>query len=389
MKYKFIPKTKWHLSALAFGCMRFKNEETAIAAVRKAIELGVNYFDVAPAYGRGTAEAYLGKGIAGLRDKVIVTAKSSPGNGGTELGEYQPERGFGIRTADQVRWQIERSMRILGVDHLDLYQLWSCHSPTVFQGAIMPGGFLDGVLKAKEEGLVDYIGLTTHSPAADIIRYLKESPYEFDMLTIQFNPLNTAQRPVLEYCAERGIGVLAMNPLAGGRLARPAPILRRIAAEAGCASMVEAALRFIIGQSDLLAALNGITYAEHAVQGAAVVEKGPLPPESEEKLVAGLNELYRSIDLQQLCTGCRYCGECPQGILIPEVLELFTNLRIPSLAEEARQGLAEKRAAGLSGYDPAACVACGQCEQKCPNKLPVSQLMAAAAGLAPFAGATS
>jgi predicted aldo/keto reductase-like oxidoreductase len=389
MKYKYVPKTNWQLSALAFGCMRFKNEESAVAAVRKAISLGVNYFDVAPAYGRGTAEAYLGKGLAGLRDKVIVTAKSSPGNGGVELGEYQPERGFGIRTADQVRRQIERSMQILGVDHLDMYQLWSCHSPEVFKGAIIPGGFLDGVLKAKEEGLVDYIGLTTHSPAADIIRYLQESPYEFDMLTIQFNPINTEQRPILEYCEKRGIGVLAMNPLAGGRLARPAPILQRIAEEAGCASMVEAALRYVAWQSDLMAALNGITYADHAAQGAAAVEKGPLSPENEEKLIAGLSELYRSIDLRHLCTGCRYCGECPQGIHIPEVLELFTNLRIPSLAAEARKGLAEKSAAGVSGYDPAACVACGQCEQKCPNKLPVSQLMAAAAGLAPCAGSAS
>ncbi len=389
MKYKFVPKTNWQLSALAFGCMCFKNKESAVEAVHKAIALGVNYFDVAPAYGRGTAEAYLGKGIAGLRDKAIVTAKSSPGNGGVELGEYLPEKGFGIRTADQARRQIERSMQLLGVDHLDMYQLWSCHSPIVFQEAIAPGGFLAGVLKARDEGLVDYIGLTTHSPADDIIRYLQESPYEFDMLTIQYNPLNTNQRPALEYCERRGIGVLAMNPLAGGRLARPAPILQRVAEEAGCASMVEAALRFVAGQSDFMAALNGITYADHAAQGAAAVEKGPLPPESEARLLAGLNELYQSIDLRHLCTGCRYCGECPQRIHIPEVLELYTNLRIPSLAAEARSALAEKWTAGVDGYDPAACVACGQCEQKCPNKLPISQLMTAAAGLAPLSGAAS
>jgi aryl-alcohol dehydrogenase-like predicted oxidoreductase len=196
MNYRTVPKTNWKVSELSFGCMRFRDEATAIEAIHQAVELGVNYFDVAPLYGRGTAEVYLGKGLLpGLRDKVIVTAKSTPGNGGDEVGNYDPANGFGIRTADQARRQIERSMKILGVDHLDMYQFWALHSDAVFEEGMKPGGFFEGVLKAKAEGLFDYIGLTTHSLSADIIRYIKTSPYEFDMVTLPFNLLDPRRTP--------------------------------------------------------------------------------------------------------------------------------------------------------------------------------------------------
>ena len=238
MKYKHVEKTGWDVSALSFGCMRFEDEESAIAAVRKAIALGVNYFDVAPAYCNGKSEEWLGEALKGLRDKVFVTAKSSPGNGAKELCDCNPEKGFGIRTADEARREIQQSMELLGVDHLDMYQLWAVHSEVVFQEAIKPGGFMEGVLKAKEEGLFDYVGMTTHGKSDEIIHYVKDSPYEFDMVTLPFNPANTVRSDAVEYLAERGIGVMAMNPLAYGRMARPAPIQRRMAEEMGVESLV-------------------------------------------------------------------------------------------------------------------------------------------------------
>ncbi len=359
--------------------MRFRDEETAVEAIRKAIDLGVNYFDVAPVYGGGTAEVYLGKGIRGLRDKIIVTAKSSPGNGGEDLSEYSPKTGFGIRTADQARRQIERSMKILGVDHLDMYQFWALHSDIIFEEGMKRGGFMEGVLKAWKEGLFDYIGMTTHSESSDIIRYLKESPYEFDMVTLPFSLINSGRTEAIEYCAERGIGVIAMNPLAGGRLARSVPIFQRLAENAGCDSMVEAALRFVIGQAGATVALNGMTLSDHVIQGAAAIEKGPLPANLQKKLLSDLDELYRNINPNRLCTACGYCGECPEGILIPKVLEIYINLQIPSLSAEALRELAEKLASDPKGYNPAACTACKQCEEKCPNNIPVSEMMADAA----------
>jgi hypothetical protein len=375
MDYRLVGRTGWNVSSLSFGCMRFADDETAAAAVRKAIELGVNYFDVAPGYGGGTAEPRLGMGLKGLRDKVLVTAKSSPGNGGEGVGDYSPETGFGIRSADEARRQIERSMQIIGVDHLDMYHLWACHGDAIFEEAIRPSGFLDGVVKAREEGLLDHIGITTHMDADGVIRYLEG--FDFDLVTIPFHLRDTSRAKAVAYCAERGIGVVAMNPVAGGALTRPTPVLQRIATGQGLASMTEAAFRFLIGYPGVTTALAGITFAEQASEDAAAVEKGPLAGDLGAVIEARLHELYANV--QHFCSACGYCGDCPQGIAIPKVLEVYSNLLVPSVADEAWEMLLGLRDADPAAYDPALCTACGTCEAKCPNKLPISELMSAAA----------
>ena len=382
MQYHHVAKTGWDVSALAFGCMRFASATTGAAAVRKAIEVGVNYFDVAPAYG-GPAEEFLAEGIKGLRDKIILTAKSSPGNGGDQLGEYNAETGFGIRTADQARKQIERSMEILGVDHLDMYHFWACHSENVFQEGLKKGGFFEGVLKAHSEGLFDYIGLTTHSQSDDVIHFIQDSPYEFDMVTLPFHAVDPGRIKAVEFCAERGIGVLGMNPLAGGRLGRHTSLFDRLAADAGAENMPRAALRYVAFTPGMTAALNGITYADQAAEGAEAMDAGPLPDGAAALLTEKLAETHASVNVDNLCTACGYCGQCPKGIVIPKVLASFTDMRIPSMAGAAKADIIALVAAGADGLAPSLCDACGRCESKCPNKIPVSRLMEAAAEVWP------
>lgn len=381
MDYRLIERTGWQVSGLGFGCMRFADDDTAAAAVKKAVELGVNYFDVAPAYGGGTAERRLGLGLKGLdRSKLIVTAKSSPGNGGTGVGEQcTPETGFGIRSAAQARQQIERSMEIIGVDHLDMYHLWACHGDAVFEEAIKPGGFLEGVSQAREEGLFDHIGFTGHMDSEQLIRCLER--FEFDCITIPFQLRDLSRVKAVEYCADHGIGVIAMNPLAGGALAKPSPVLQRIATNNGLASMTEAALRFLAYYPGVTSALAGCTYAEQVAEDAAAIEKGALAVELAITLAERVHELYANV--QHFCTACGYCGECPQGVLIPKVLEIYSNTLVPSAADEAFEKLAELLAADPTGYDPSLCIACKQCEEKCPNRLPISDLMSQAAQVWP------
>lgn len=381
MDYRLVERAGWRVSELSFGCMRFADDETAAAAVKKAVELGVNYFDVAPAYGGGTAEPRLGMGLKGLdRSKVIVTAKSSPGNGGDGVGlEYNPATGFGIRSAAQARAQIERSMEIIGVDHLDMYQLWACHGPAVFEEAIKPGGFLEGVSQAREEGLFDHIGFTGHMNSEDLIRAMDR--FEFDCVTIPFQLRDMSRVRFVEYCAEHGIGVIAMNPLAGGALARPTPVLQRIATDNGLASMTEAALRYLTYYPGVTSALAGFTYADQVIEDVEALSHGALSVELAVSIAERVHELYANV--QHFCTACGYCGECPQGILIPKVLEVYSNTLVPSASDEAFEMLAERLVADPTGYNPALCSVCRQCEEKCPNKLPVSDLMSKAAEVWP------
>lgn len=376
-----VPTTGWDVSALSYGCMRFQSEETAIEAVRRAIDLGVSYFDVAPLYGGGTAEPWLGRALAGRREGLIVTAKSSPGNGGEDLTGYSPETGFGVRTADEARRQIDRSMSLLGVDHLDMYQLWACHSDAIFEEARRPGGFLEGVLAARDEGLLDRIGMTTHSEGPDIIRYWSESPYPFEMVTLPFHLLDSSRADAVSFLAERGVGVVAMNPLAGGRFGQPSAMLGAIARELGCESFVEAALRFVAGFPGITTALCGLTLAEQVEEGARAVGRGALTPGASEALTELTRELYASV--QHLCTACGYCGECTEGILIPEVLAIYSGLLLPSMAEREQGRLAERLASGAAGYDPSRCTGCRQCEERCPSRLPIAELMGRAAEMFP------
>jgi predicted aldo/keto reductase-like oxidoreductase len=174
-----------------------------------------------------------------------------------------------------------------------------------------------------------------------------------------------------------------MNPLAGGQLGKTIPVFRELATRAGCETMVEAALRFVISQSGAVTALNGITFGEQATQGTEAILKGALPVEIQEPLLTELGELYATIPGNRLCTQCRYCGECPEGILIPEVLEQYTYLQIERMKSAAQVQIREMRAADPVGYQPAQCRACRQCEEKCPNRLPISDMMAHAASLWP------
>ena len=374
MEYRKAERAGLDISALSFGCMRFADQESAVDAVRKAIELGVNYFDVAPAYGGGTAEPWLGQGIKGLRDKIILTAKSSPGNGWDMPGEYNPKTGFGIRTADQVRFMIDQSMEYLGVDHLDVYHLWSCHSEVVFNEAMKPGGFLEGVLKAKEEGLFDHIGFTGHVDNDTLIKVV--DGFDFEMVTVPFHLLDTSRAQAIEYCAKKGIAVIAMNPLTGGIMAGNASVLKKIAADNGLESMVEAALRIIANFPGVTAALAGITYADQAVLDAEIISRGELSAECVSGIRSSIDELYANA--KHICTGCGYCGECKEGIKIPQVLDFYTNLSVAEFAPAAREELSKRMAEDPAGYNPSNCVACKECQSKCPNGFPISEMMAAA-----------
>lgn len=376
MDHRPISKTDLKLSALSFGCMRFDDEDSAAEAVRKAIELGINYFDIAPAYCACTSERKLALGLKGAElSKLIVTAKSSPGDGGEGVGRtHRPDIGFGIDTADQARREIERSMEIIGVDHFNVYHLWAIHHDRIFDEAMKPGGFLEGVRKAQSEGLTDYIGLTTHMPADNIIGYLKR--FDFDIITIPFHLRDASRAKAVEYCAERGIGVIAMNPLAGGALAKPSQAQQGIAHSLGYSSMTEAALRCLLGYPGLTSALVGFTYASQVEEDVPYAAKGGLSAEAMETLQSRVNELYANVE--HFCTACGYCGACPEGILIPKVLEVYSNLLVPSAAESAMTELLDMLSKDGRGLDPSLCVACGECESKCPNKLPVSELMSAA-----------
>lgn len=360
------------LAKLSLGCMRFPSREAAAEVVAECVKENILYLDTSPAYcyksEEENCETWVGDAIQGFRDKVILSAKCSSGNGGTEIGEYTPSKGFSITTADQVRRQIEQSLRRLKVDKLDCYQLWAVHSPAVFEEALKPGGWLEGVLKAKEEGLFQHLGITGHGNSEEVKRWI-DTGY-FEMITIPFNIINASRLEVAKYAAEKGIAVIAMNPLSGGLLGSPSQVIADEMADLGVTSAFDMALRYCAAFPGF-SALSGMTTAQEVRTNAEIVSK-PLWSEEEAETV---RKRFTALlgKAEHVCTQCKYCMPCPQKLNIPEILRL-RNYRLLLQLDSAKTSF-QNRYRQNDAFKADRCVKCGVCESRCPNSLPVAQLM--------------
>ncbi len=190
------------LSVVGFPglCLIHYEQEKCTRAVRDALDRGVNYFDVAPAYGDGQCETKLGISLQGLdRSKYFLACKTKK------------------RDKDGCREQLENSLKLLKTDHFDLYQLHHLVRPAEVKQALGPGGAIETILKAKEQGKVRWIGFSAHTTKAAL-----EALNGFNFDTVMF-PINFVEyytrdfgKPVLELAAQKGAGVLAIKPLSWG-----------------------------------------------------------------------------------------------------------------------------------------------------------------------------
>ena len=144
------------LSKIVIGGMRFKDRPTAIATIRKAIDCGFNYIDTSPCYlhqsEEENSERWVGSAVnhADYRSRVMVSTKSTPGNGGLGLGDLDLAEGFGVRTTKNFGRMLDQSLKRLGMSHLDYYHLWTTHTQEQFDEAFKKGGWHDGLMARKE-----------------------------------------------------------------------------------------------------------------------------------------------------------------------------------------------------------------------------------------------
>ncbi|KYH41998.1 MAG: oxidoreductase [Candidatus Bathyarchaeota archaeon B26-2] len=202
MERRRLGRTGQMSSVVAFGCAALGrvSQEEADAAIELALEHGVNHFDVAPSYGE--AELRLRPWLKDHRDEIFLACKTTK------------------RTKDEAAMELRRSMERLGVDQVDLYQFHGLDDPKDLEVAFGPGGALEAVLEARDEGLIRYIGITSHRPPT-----ILEALRRFDLDTVLF-PLNFVLRrhrcpendyePVLKIARERDLGTIVMKAFAKG-----------------------------------------------------------------------------------------------------------------------------------------------------------------------------
>jgi predicted aldo/keto reductase-like oxidoreductase len=335
-----------------------------------ALDRGVNYIDTAfPYHGAsfdgtpGNSEGFVGGALAGgYRDKVLVA---------TKLPHWMVES---REDMDRIlAGQLER----LGTDRIDCYLL---HGMGAKPWEKMAGlGVMDFLEAAKADGRIRYAGFSYHDdpPAfAPIV-----DGYDWDFCQIQYNFLDLdyqAGAAGLAYAAAKGLGVVVMEPLKGGRLAPPvpAPIQEVWDGHPVKRSPVDWALRFVWDDERVSLLLSGMSTMDQVVanvESASQGRAGSLTP-ADRALIDRVREAYQA-RIVVGCTTCRYCLPCPQGIDIPVVLSCVNNASLFDDPEEEGKGynleVDIKHTARASE-----CAECGQCEAACPQQLEIIKELA-------------
>ncbi len=345
MIYRALGNTLLKASAIGFGGMRFKNpDDTAlsIGTIKKALELGINYFDTAPVYCAGKSEELFGKALK--NENVIISTKSAASSG------------------DALMADMERSLKKLKRDVIDVFHIW-CVMTMEDYISRKAGGAIDAALKAKEKGLIKHLFISTHMEGKDIARVIEENIFEG--VTLGFSVVNAPYRMEgIRAAAKANIGVVCMNPLAGGTIPKRVEYFSDIKSDQD-QTVVIAALRYILSVQGVTVALVG--FAEDREVEEAVKAVSPFIKWDEARMQKVVESLRR--EHNALCTGCAYCVPCPKGIDIPKLLQAW-NHKILSGQDSAVLNSLENEwdippeMAGL-------CVECGSCEKKCTQKLPI------------------
>lgn len=362
MNYKEFGNTNEKISALGFGCMRFPeyekdgkwyiDDEKAIPMLHHAYENGVNYFDTAPYYCHSNSEITVGKALKEIRDQVLISTKL-PLDKCKESSDY--------------RKNLELSLKKLDTPYIDFYHFWGIDKED-FDDVILKLNLLEEAKKAKEEGLIRHISFSFHDKAENI-KYIIDKSIErgipMETMLVQYNLLDRSNEEMIAYAASKGMGVVAMGPVGGGRLAAPTDLYQKLTGKPSIATY-ELAFKFVLGNPNISCALSGMGTMEMVENNLVIGSDANNFSEEEWRNLASASEQLKKFS-ELYCTGCGYCMPCPVGIKIPHIFNLYTYHNVYGLTEHAKNEMVKyKKEVGKLIND---CKNCGACEKKCPQKL--------------------
>ena len=364
MKYTNFGNTGKKISALGFGCMRlpeyeedgkwFIDHEKAGEMLKRAYELGVNYFDTAPYYCNSNSEEAVGRGVKAFRDKVMLSTKIPVDK---------------LKTPLDYRKMLEASLKRMDTDYVDCYHFWGLNRGS-YDNYVKKLDLLGEAQKLKEEGLIRHISFSFHDEP-DVIQYIIDSSVErgipMESMLVQYNLLDRKNEEMLGYAASKGLGTVAMGPVAGGRLAAPTDLYTKVTGKKSMATY-ELAFKFVLGNPSLNCALSGMETVDMVEQNVQVANDPAAFSEEEwRRFGEAVEQLKKFSELY--CTGCKYCQPCPAEIKIPDIFRMYTLHNVYGLQAEARKQFSEYIDRGEKLFD--ACKNCGFCEKQCPQHLQI------------------
>ena len=370
MQYRTAGSTGIELSTLGFGCMRLPkladdkkriDVEASHALFRRAIELGVNYFDTAYVYDGGASEQCLGRFVETIDRSTITISTKNP------LGQSWFPIPGDVPTGELYRRLLDEELERLRTDYIDFY-IFHDQSLTGFRtigkGA---GGPLDQARKAREEGLIRHIGFSSHDSPDNMKKIIDMADGAIEFMICQYNLLDRRNEPVIEYAHEKGIGISIMGPVGGGRLQHPSELFMKAT---GSQSTPEAAIRFVLANPLVTTAMSGMNAIEQIEENAAAASREePLSP-GELQAIDELERRNREL-LDLYCTACGYCMPCPHGVDIPGNFAAMNTLKVHGLVDLARR-MHRRLRDGIA----ANCTQCGDCGGKCPQHIDIPTRLA-------------
>ena len=352
------------LSVLGFGCMRFARKGAGIdmektkEQIVAAVDLGINYFDTAYIY--PGSENALGQILSetGLRDRVCIA---------TKLPQYL------IQNASAADRYFSEQLRRLRTDHIDYYLLHHLTDPASWQ-KLCGLGIREWIARKKAEGAISRIGFSFHGCTDDFIAIL--NAYDWDFCQIQYNYMDEnsqAGRRGLMAAAEKGVPVIIMEPLRGGRLVSLLPEKAKRALQESPAhySAAEIAFRWLWDQPQVTTVLSGMNSMDMLRENCRIAcdaQPGSLTAQD----MALIDTLRQAIDekIRVGCTGCGYCMPCPQGVDIPTAFRCYNEMYTERKSGGRREYMQTVGMRKKTAF-PSQCVRCGRCEKLCPQKLPI------------------
>jgi len=316
-----LGKTQLNINRIGFGgipIQRLSYEESD-RVVQKAVDAGINFFDTSRIY--SDSEEKLGRILAGHRKKVVIASKTFS------------------RDGDAVKKDLETSLKQLGTECIELMQCHNIGSPNELDQIMAPGGALEALEQALQEGKIQHIGITGHKPPL-LLEALKK--YPFSTVQVPLNIIETgALQELIPYARSQNIGTIAMKPVAGGALQN-----------------VKLNLRFILANG-IDVAIPGMDKEEQINENLSILEN--LSPLTKKELEILENE-KKALD-ENFCRRCEYCMPCPEGLPISFLHTLsayYFRYNLKDWAWNRIQSLPKS-------YQD--CTGCNECIGKCPYDL--------------------
>ncbi len=366
MKYRNFGKIDYKPSALGFGCMRLPldkgkiNEEESIKMIRYAIDHGVNYIDTAYGYHDGESEILAGKALKdGYREKVRLATKSPI---------------WLISKSDDFDRFLDEQLKKMATEKIEFYLLHGLGRESWEK--VLRLGILKKAENARKDGRIGYLGFSFH----DNYKSFEEIVNGYDgweFCQIQYNYMDTenqAGMKGLKLASLKGLAVIVMEPMLGGRLASPPQAVKGLLEEYEKPhSPADWALQWVWNQQEVSLVLSGMSTMKQVEENIVSAEKSGVNSLSAQDMQLLENVKAKSLDRSPIpCTQCSYCMPCPTGVNIPRNFELYNNGVIYEAMNSSKYVYKNfmpesERASQCSG--------CRSCEEKCPQKILISELM--------------